>query len=758
MQDISSLLEQELNSPRMRTRRKFRAWKDRFARRAIALGGLSVIVAITLIFFYLLYEVMPLFKSASIEQESSFELPESVRADKILTMFTEEQNEIAALLTESGKLLFINAQNGQPVSEQQLPLMDAAISSIKVKTPGDDTLLLGLNNGQALAVATTFKVDFDAQGQRLGVKPQVTQLFNGKPLQLDSQQRPLHYITQQTAPDGVLLAGLVDKGEVVMVLLRQRSNFITGEVQETLEPIVFPSTSLYQRVLIAPDHHYIFALRSSGHLDVYDSRDLQNIQLSHTLALVKPGQQVTQMIFQLAQQSLLIGDSQGQITQYFMVRDEHNQQQLTKIRTLKLADAPIKVLEAEQRRKGFVAVDSRGRVGLFNTTAEKTAIDQPLLDAEPLLAALAPRASMLLMQDAQGVFHRYAIDNPHPETSLKSLWGKVWYEGYSEPQYTWQSSSASNEFEPKFSLTPLAFGTLKAAFYAMLLSVPLAVCGAMYTAYFMAPAVRRKIKPVIELMEALPTVILGFFAGLFLAPFMETHLPGVFAVLLIIPLGIVTFAFTWAQLPDRIRDLIPEGWHVVVLVPLVVLLGWLSFSLSQPMELWFFNGDMRNWLSNDLGIDFDQRNAMVVGFAMGFAVIPTIYSIAEDALFGVPKSLSHGSLALGATPWQTLVRVVLPTASPGIFSAVMIGMGRAVGETMIVLMATGNTPVMNANIFEGMRTLAANIAVEMGESALGSSHYRILFLAALVLFLFTFVVNTLADLVRQRLRNKYSTL
>ncbi len=758
MQDISSLLEQELNSPRMRTRRKFRAWKDRFARRAIALGGLSVIVAITLIFFYLLYEVMPLFKSASIEQESSFELPESVRADKILTMFTEEQNEIAALLTESGKLLFINAQNGQPVSEQQLPLMDAAISSIKVKTPGDDTLLLGLNNGQALAVATTFKVDFDAQGQRLGVKPQVTQLFNGKPLQLDSQQRPLHYITQQTAPDGVLLAGLVDKGEVVMVLLRQRSNFITGEVQETLEPIVFPSTSLYQRVLIAPDHHYIFALRSSGHLDVYDSRDLQNIQLSHTLALVKPGQQVTQMIFQLAQQSLLIGDSQGQITQYFMVRDEHNQQQLTKIRTLKLADAPIKVLEAEQRRKGFVAVDSRGRVGLFNTTAEKTAIDQPLLDAEPLLAALAPRASMLLMQDAQGVFHRYAIDNPHPETSLKSLWGKVWYEGYSEPQYTWQSSSASNEFEPKFSLTPLAFGTLKAAFYAMLLSVPLAVCGAMYTAYFMAPAVRRKIKPVIELMEALPTVILGFFAGLFLAPFMETHLPGVFAVLLIIPLGIVTFAFAWAQLPDRIRDLIPEGWHVVVLVPLVVLLGWLSFSLSQPMELWFFNGDMRNWLSNDLGIDFDQRNAMVVGFAMGFAVIPTIYSIAEDALFGVPKSLSHGSLALGATPWQTLVRVVLPTASPGIFSAVMIGMGRAVGETMIVLMATGNTPVMNANIFEGMRTLAANIAVEMGESALGSSHYRILFLAALVLFLFTFVVNTLADLVRQRLRNKYSTL
>lgn len=758
MQDISSQLEQELNSPRMRTRRKFRALKDTVARRAIALGGWSVIVAITLIFFYLMYEVMPLFKSATIKHDSNFTLHESARASNILTMFSEEQNEIAALLTDGGQLLFIDAQNGAPLSQQQLPLDDAQISSVKVKTPGDDTLLLGLSNGTAIAASTTFKVKFNEQGERLGVEPSVIQLFNGKAIQLDPQQRPLNFITEQASPDGKLLAALVDDGQVVMSLLRQKTNFITGEVQESLEPIQFPSNTPYQRILIAPDHHYTFALRSSGRLDVYDSRNLSNIELLHTLPVVEPGQQVTQMVFQLAQQSLLVGDSQGQITQFFMVRDAHNQQQLSKIRTLKLGDAPIKILEAEQRRKGFVAIDNTGRVGVFNTTAEKTAIDVPLLTDAPRLAALAPRASMLLVQDAQGVFQRYTIDNPHPETSLKSLWGKVWYEGYSEPEYTWQSSSASNEFEPKFSLTPLAFGTLKAAFYAMLLSIPLAVCGAMYTAYFMAPTVRNKIKPVIELMEALPTVILGFFAGLFLAPFMESHLPGVFAILLILPLGIISFGFLWAQLPATVRYLIPDGWHVVLLVPLVVLLAWLSFSLSQPMELLFFQGDMRNWLSNDLGINFDQRNAMVVGFAMGFAVIPTIYSIAEDALFGVPKSLSHGSLALGATPWQTLVKVVLPTASPGIFSAVMIGMGRAVGETMIVLMATGNTPIMNANIFEGMRTLAANIAVEMGESALGSSHYRVLFLAALVLFLFTFVVNTLADVVRQRLRKKYSTL
>ncbi len=143
---------------------------------------------------------------------------------------------------------------------------------------------------------------------------------------------------------------------------------------------------------------------------------------------------------------------------------------------------------------------------------------------------------------------------------------------------------------------------------------------------------------------------------------------------------------------------------------------------------------------------------------MGFAVIPTIYSISEDAIFNVPKHLTQGSLALGATAWQTMTRVVLLTASPGIFSAVMIGLGRAVGETMIVLMATGNSPVMNFNLFEGMRTLSANIAVEIPEAAVGSTHFRILFLAALVLFLMTFVLNTMAEIVRQRLRRKYSSL
>ena len=198
--------------------------------------------------------------------------------------------------------------------------------------------------------------------------------------------------------------------------------------------------------------------------------------------------------------------------------------------------------------------------------------------------------------------------------------------------------------------------------------------------------------------------------------------------------------YLWSRLPESIRLSVPDGWESVLLIPMILLVGFVSLAMSGHLENWLFDGNMRLWLSNDLGIAFDQRNALVVGLAMGFAVIPTIFSIAEDAVFSVPKSLTFGSLALGATPWQTLIRVVILTASPGIFSA------------------TGNTAIMDMNIFEGLRTLAANVAVEMPESEVGGTHYRVLFLSALVLLGFTFVMNTLAELVRQRLRVKYASL
>ena len=540
-----------------------------------------------------------------------------------------------------------------------------------------------------------------------------------------------------------------------MLSLGREENLMTGEVTLSEERLSLPQIAEpIKALIIDPRQLWLYVINGRATADVFD---LRSNSLNGRYKLLHDGKlEVSNATPLLGGISLMIGDSGGGIQQWFMVREEDGKSVLKSIRGFQLDDSPIVQILPEERRKGFMALDAKGNLGVFHSTAHRTLLVEPIAEGQ-VLAALSPRANRLLVE-SDGQLQRLLLDNPHPEISWSSLWGKVWYENYDAPGHVWQSTSASTDNEPKLSLSPLAFGTLKAAFYAMLLAAPLAIAAALYTAYFMAPALRRKVKPVIELMEALPTVILGFFAGLFLAPYVEGHLPGIFSLLIFTPVGILLVAYAWSCLPESIRLSVPDGWESALLIPVILVVAYTSLAMSGHLENWLFDGNMRLWLSNDLGIPYDQRNALVVGLAMGFAVIPTIYSIAEDAVFSVPKSLTFGSLALGATPWQTLTRVVILTASPGIFSAVMIGMGRAVGETMIVLMATGNTAIMDMSIFEGLRTLAANVAVEMPESEVGGTHYRVLFLSALVLLGFTFVMNTLAELVRQRLRVKYASL
>jgi phosphate transport system permease protein len=497
--------------------------------------------------------------------------------------------------------------------------------------------------------------------------------------------------------------------------------------------------------LLTPDGRYLlWSLAGNKHLLVGEGQ------------LFDPGVGLTASAHLQGGMSLIAASSGADLVRYFVLGHKADGV-LVPVQEFDTSGAVITHLSPEHRRRGFLAFSSND-VQWFNATAGERSLRMPLQSGADTVAAVSPRADRLLSLDNRGQLRSWKLSNPHPEVSLATLWRKVWYEGYQEPDWVYQSSASGNDYESKFSMTPLVFGTLKAAFYAMLFAMPIAIGGAVYTAFFMAPALRRRIKPLVELMEALPTVILGFLAGLWLAPLVENGLSEMLTMLLVLPPGVLLFGFAWSRLPARWRGLVPDGWHAVLLLPVIPVICWLGLLLGAPLEAIFFDGDARVWLSQELGLAYDQRNAMVVGIAMGLAVIPTIFSIAEDAIYSVPRNLSYGSLALGATPWQTLAGVVLPTASPGVFSALMIGFGRAVGETMIVLMATGNTPIMDLNVFEGMRTLAANIAVEAPEAQVSSTHYRILFLAAFILFVFTFCVNTAAEVVRQRLRARYGAL
>jgi phosphate transport system permease protein len=221
---------------------------------------------------------------------------------------------------------------------------------------------------------------------------------------------------------------------------------------------------------------------------------------------------------------------------------------------------------------------------------------------------------------------------------------------------------------------------------------------------------------------------------------------------------------TWLlprAIPLDLRDLPGAARGSILAFVYAIVPGLLLLLLAPLVEIWPFGGDFRWFLvghPDGTGTTFEQTNSLVVGIAMGFAVIPIIYTIAEDALSAIPESLTSAALACGASPWQTATRVVVPAAAPGLFSASMIGLGRAVGETMIVLMATGGTAIMDPSMFNGFRTLSANVATELSEAPRGETLYRVLFLAALLLFVLTFVVNTVAEMVRLRFRRKFKAL
>ncbi|KAB7692553.1 ABC transporter permease subunit [Plesiomonas shigelloides] len=730
---------------------KSRALKDKLAKYGVTGGGMLVLVALMLIFFYLLYVILPLFKSASVEKQQQV----SVNTQKpALALGLDERSEAGYRLTTDGELTYIQlaADRTQPPGTVLLQQKISPNStSVGYTIPSVGIYALGNADGSVSVVQPQFSSLFGTDNQR-HTTPKIKYPLGETPLLLDSQKQPLVRVAVSVQEDSAELVGLTADHRLLFGRYSEDENMLSGETEwrgdvQTIADI----PKQINELLLTPNGRFLYLL-SGKQLHIFDLRgDAPELREVVTLS---QDTTPTKLALMPGGSSLLVATDDGRITQWFDV-NKGKGPVLTQIRELENHAGPLVQLQPEYFRRGFVTLSDNGNVGLYYTTSANKLLQEKLLDKKPNALTISSRANGLLLEE-DGSWKLYQVHNEHPEVSWSALWDKVWYEGYREPQYVWQSTSASDDFESKLSLVPISFGTLKAAFYAMLFAVPLALAGAIYTAYFMSPGMRKAIKPTVEIMGALPTVILGFLAGLWLAPVLEQYLTGVLTFLVLLPVSILLTAFVWGRLPERLRS--KEGWDALVLVPVILLVGYGSFSASSWIDHAFFGGNIRDYLSNDLGITFDQRNALVVGIAMGFAVIPNIFSIAEDAIFSVPRNLTNGSLALGATPWQTLTRVVLLTASPGIFSAVMIGLGRAVGETMIVLMATGNTPILDWSIFQGLRTLAANIAVEMPEAEVASTHYRVLFLTAFVLFVFTFVFNTIAEYIRQRLRDKYSSL
>ncbi len=745
----------------MARRRRWRHFADALAGWTVRAGGGGVVIALALIFVYLFSEVVPILRGASLDQVAEYPAPadpDSARSYLAL----ERYDELGMRYTDRGRLDYFRLADGAVLESVDLAVpVDRSVTAIAVAEPRARRALIGLDDGRAIVVDHQVRLEF-AGGERR-VLPDPKFPLARDPVVIDPEGRALSVVAIQRAGEDTGVAALTEDGRLLLNRFSVTTAFLTGETEIRARRWEIPTGGMRpDRLQLSANLWTLIGSDADGQLIYWDISDPASAVLRDQALAAVDGEQITELKMLNGTFSWIVGSSTGRLSQWFLVRDDSagagdNIFSMERVRDFEQHAGAITRIQPEYTRKGFAAVDDSGGLGLHYGTSARTLYLRPVSDRPLRSVGISPVDDKLIVEDIDGRILGFDLRNQHPEHSLRALWGKVWYEGRRNPEYVWQASSGADSFEPKYSMVPLTLGTLKAALFAMLFAMPLAIAGAIYTAYFMAPKLRGYVKPTIEVMEALPTVILGFLAGLWLAPFLENHIPAVFMILVGLPLSFLLVAFAFSRLPPAWRLSIPPGWEAILLLPVIALVAWALVSLSPLIEIWFFNGSMRQWFTN-IGITYDQRNALVVGIAMGFAVIPTIFSIAEDAVFTVPRHLTQGSLALGATPWQTVTRVVLLTASPGIFSAVMIGFGRAVGETMIVLMATGNSPVVNFNIFEGMRTLSANIAVELPETAVNSTHYRILFLAGLVLFTMTFVVNTVAELVRQRLRQRYSSL
>ncbi len=861
---------QSATSGRKKTTSRFVILADRLADRIITIGGILVIFVVLGIMVFLVKETYPLFVGGIETDTHNYSVP---RPDsEILTMGLDDNKTMACILLKNGLARIFHAKTGVPLTPPILSFKN------KISSFGGSIDQNHIAFGFADGTVRTAQVEFESQVVALENLPQNLKKLDKRDstdgLSVFSQIPGNQYrkvtfkITTQdpvkvSPSDNAIIAldyrvggetekkiqvfAAVDKDQnIILSKIKSRVNLLTGKRRVTVKTISLPKLPdnlQVHSVLLTEKADMVLVADKDGTVYRFNAHNFKSPFLAETTRLLSSDNQLTIIGFLAGEQSLVVGGTDSSLNIYFLTHNNTGKtldgKSLVKARSYNIGRSPATEFTPVQRGKSFAFARKNGEASVIHATSEKTLLDFSIGEnIKSAGIALTPRVDGLLTICDNGNVILKEFLAPHPEITFSTLFKKVWYEGYPEPTYTWQSSAGSDDYEPKLSLIPLIFGSVKAAFYSLLFAVPIAILGAIYTSEFLGVKTKNIIKPTMELMASIPSVVLGFIAALILAPLVETWIAAVLVTFVVVPVFLVIGSLLWQLLPQHIA-LQLDGTPKIMLIALTVVAAlfaaenfgrlfeqlffsgnfkaWVNhdigdgrgllFLMAMPLSMTFTSlfmfGYLRNflarltsgftqvqaaifdivkllfiaviaafisfgiaWIADILGLDarngilgaYVQRNTLIVGFAMGFAVIPIIYTIAEDALTAVPNHLRAASLGCGATPWQTAIWIVMPTAASGIFSAIMIGMGRAVGETMIVVMAAGNTPLLDWNIFNGLRALSATIAVELPEAVKEGTLYRVLFLAGLVLFAITFVINTIAELVRLKYRKQTAML
>ena len=868
-----------MNQPATFTGRKKRSatratvlLSDTVARIVITLGGLATIAAVLLVGVFLFVVALPLFRSTTVQLKQS--IPWQLASHSYLASGLDESG-LVAWFCDADEMTAIELKTGNKLLSRSTKISGLQHASAICHLPNTLKSAVGFKNGTIrigkLGLSTSYVPEAEIPLLARSLKINELTIVNNdiylrssnktvQKIQLVSEfgdyvsttlTRPITDIDLAITNRGFCIAALDDKGNIRFEKSTFQNNLLTDDgsvinVGTTLQEEIIPSGLDFVRVSGLGDQ--LFAFTSSGAFKRFAIRDVDHPVLMEERDLLQEKTSLTHVTRLFGETSFVIGDNSGTIRILFNSRDKNpttDDGLTTKVTATFSAHQnkhhhqkiEITSISASPRSRLFAVASSDGVIRLLQSTNRSTVAElstnkKTTQNQNLQFLLLGSRDQELVACDGK-TLTTWNINLSYPEASLTALFGKIWYENYPDREYAWETNGHES-FEPKFSLVPLLCGTIKATLYSMLFATPISVFAAIYISQFMTPAWKSRIKPVIEMMASLPSVVLGFIAGLILAPVIESGVMIFITSVFTVPITLLIFAFLWQFWSPGLRSQISTWRFPVVLfiaLPIGILLGFLT---APPAEFLLFNGNFFAWLHGQGGSGWGgwalalfplsamvsvfligrfinpwvrirsmkwghmktvsaalillfiglilagaistaaamfldalrwetrsgifgtyvQRNTMVVAIGMSFAIIPLIFTLADDALSSVPDHLRSGSLSAGATQWQTTLRVIIPAAAGGIFSAVMIGLGRAVGETMIVLMAAGNTPIMDWNIFSGFQTLSAAIATELPETTQGSTHYRILFLAAVLLFVLTFFINTVAEVIRQRFRRR----
>lgn len=922
---------------------------DAVAGSVISVGGLAVVAAVLGICVYLIVVAGRLFLPGSVGERAQGSFAAGAdgapwRGDNRWFVQPDEHLTSLVALDREGNARFVDIKTGAEVSATPVTPEGRRITAL-ARAPRDGLTAIGLDDGSVIlgkiGVGSRFLTGADADAPALApLTPGETGVFEraiaartpigqirlaepaiqlSKPTMLPSGEGAVTLLDYQATSSAEYLVAIRADGSAQFDLVRKTTPLGGGPPRVTLEERALPfqppaGKGLPRWLFVTGDGSSVLTLWDDGVCQRYFVGEA-GATLAETATLLDAGRRVTAATLLIGAKTLVLGDDAGAVYGCFVARDPGaptpDRSRLVRAHALAPHDAPVVAIGVSERDRTFVTADARGGVVVRNMTSHKTVARLRAAEAGAAHVRLAPKGDAVLAFGAGDAFERWALEQGHPDSTVGSLFGKVWYEGEPGPAHVYQSSSGDDASEAKIGLTPLIWGTLKATVFAMLVATPLAILAAIFTSEFLGRRARAVVKPVIETMASLPSVVLGFLAAIVLAPALARALPGVLLAFVLVPIAALLGAHLWHFVPTRVSAGVSAKARLGMLAVTLLISGAASLGAGPAVERALFRPtradlaamagrvaplgpdetpawvgsresftpaeqrrlradglrardgavvrpdpgaepteslraaagpnaapSLRSWLDGvygeawpgwlaigfpfvaatlalasvrlvdprlarletyasgraaaavelfkflallaltgagalglalalqALGLDprdsllgpFDQRNTMVVAIVMSVAIVPIIYTICDDAMMSVPEPLRSASLAAGATRWQTAVRISLPVAASGVFSACMIGLGRAAGETMIVLMATGNTPVMSLSLFDGMRTLSANIATELPEAAKDSSHYRMLFLCGLVLFAMTFAINTVAEAVRQRFRRRSAAL